>query len=50
MQPAVGTFNHSRMTVNGDRVEHWLNGVRVVSFELSWPRSKKALRRFAQER
>ena len=41
MQPAVGSFNHSRITVNGDRVEHWLNGVRVVSFELTGPEAQK---------
>src|SRR5579871_1900442 len=35
--PAVGAFNHSRILVQGDQVEHWLNGVRVVSFKLGDP-------------
>jgi hypothetical protein len=40
-QPAVGSFNHSRIIVKGDHVEHWLNGVRVVSFDLSEPEAQK---------
>ena len=28
-----GEYNHSRIVVNGDHVEHWLNGVKVVSFK-----------------
>ena len=39
--PAVGSFNHSRIVVNGDHVEHWLNGVRVVSFDLNGPEAQK---------
>jgi Domain of Unknown Function (DUF1080) len=39
--PPVGAFNHSRILVNGDHVEHWLNGVRVVSFELGQPEAQK---------
>ena len=39
--PAVGAFNHSRIVVNGDHVEHWLNGVRVVSFDLTGPEAQK---------
>ena len=39
--PAVGAFNHSRILVQGDHVEHWLNGVRVVSFELTGPAAQK---------
>jgi hypothetical protein len=39
--PAVGAFNHSRIIVNGDRVEHWLNGVRVVSFDVNGPEAQK---------
>ena len=30
----VGEFNHSRLLVRGDRVEHWLNGVKVVDGSL----------------
>jgi hypothetical protein len=39
--PAVGAFNHSRILVRGDHVEHWLNGVRLVSFELTGPEAQK---------
>ncbi|MFO0980147.1 MAG: DUF1080 domain-containing protein [Planctomycetota bacterium] len=31
----VGEFNQARLIVRGDRVEHWLNGVKVVAYELS---------------
>jgi hypothetical protein len=40
-QPVIGAFNHSQIIVNGDRVEHWLNGVRVVSFDLTSPEAQK---------
>jgi hypothetical protein len=30
----VGEFNHSLLAVKGDRVEHWLNGERVVETSL----------------
>jgi hypothetical protein len=40
-EPAVGSFNHSRIVVKGDHVEHWLNGVRVVGFELTGPEAQK---------
>ena len=30
----VGEFNHSRLVVKGDHVEHWLNGVKVVDTSL----------------
>ena len=33
----VGEFNHSLLVVRGGRVEHWLNGVKVVEFETSLP-------------
>ena len=39
--PAIGEFNHSRLVVDGSRVEHWLNGVRVVQFDLSAPEVQK---------
>jgi hypothetical protein len=32
LQP-VGQFNHSRIVVRGDQIEHWLNGHRIVSAE-----------------
>jgi hypothetical protein len=30
----VGDFNNSRILLDGNRVEHWLNGIRVLVFEL----------------
>jgi len=29
----VGEFNHARLVVKGNHIEHWLNGVKVVEFE-----------------
>ncbi len=29
----IGEWNHARILVKGKRVEHWLNGVKVLSFE-----------------
>jgi len=33
----VGEFNHARLVVKGDAVEHWLNGVKVVDGSLTDP-------------
>jgi hypothetical protein len=33
----VGQFNHSRLVVKGDHVEHWLNGEKVVDGTLNDP-------------
>ncbi|MBS1858235.1 MAG: DUF1080 domain-containing protein [Acidobacteria bacterium] len=33
----VGEFNHSRIVVKGDHIEHWLNGVKVVDGSLKDP-------------
>ena len=33
----VGEFNHSRLVVKGDRIEHWLNGEKVVDASLKAP-------------
>ena len=30
----VGQFNHSRILVRGNHVEHWLNGIKVVESAL----------------
>jgi Domain of Unknown Function (DUF1080) len=42
--PKIGEFNHSRLLVDGTHVEHWLNGVKVVSFETGAPEVQKQLR------
>jgi len=34
---AVGEFNESRILVQGKHVEHWLNGAKVVEYELASP-------------
>ncbi len=39
--PKIGEFNHSRLVVDGARVEHWLNGTRVVEFGLDAPEVQK---------
>jgi len=36
VQPA-GQWNQVRLVVNGNHVEHWLNGVKVVEYELGSP-------------
>lgn len=38
----VGEWNQARLVVNGPRVEHWLNGVKVVEYEL-WSDEWKAI-------
>lgn len=32
---AIGEWNSSKLIVNGTKVEHWLNGTKSVSYELS---------------
>jgi hypothetical protein len=39
----VGEFNESRVVVSGTRVEHWLNGTRVLQYELEAPALKVAV-------
>lgn len=36
----VGEWNQSRLVVNGNHIEHWLNGVKVVEFERGSPEMK----------
>ena len=40
----IAVFNEARLIVHGDHVEHWLNGVRVVSYETTNPAIQSALR------
>jgi len=39
----VGQFNQSEIVVRGNHVEHWLNGSRIVQFELGSPELKEAI-------
>lgn len=36
----AGDWNHARLVVNGRHVEHWLNGRRIVQFEIGSPEMK----------
>ena len=49
VKPA-GEWNAARLVVNGAHVEHWLNGVKVVEYELWTPQweAKVAASKFAQ--
>lgn len=38
-----GQWNHSRLLVNGNHVEHWLNGVKVLAYELGSPEVKEGV-------
>jgi len=41
----IGSWNQTRILVNGSHVEHWLNGVKVVEYELwsdDWEQRVKA--------
>ena len=31
----AGQWNHARVRIENGRVEHWLNGVRVVTYDLA---------------
>ena len=39
----VGEWNNSRLLVRGWKVEHWLNGVRVVTLDLASPEGKATI-------
>lgn len=43
--PRIGEFNHSRLVVDGHHVEHWLNGTKVVEFDMGNPEVEKLLRK-----
>jgi hypothetical protein len=36
----VGEWNQVRLVIHGKRVEHWLNGAKVVEYELGSPQLK----------
>jgi len=37
----VGDWNNAKIVVNGNHVEHWLNGAKVVEYEINSPEWKK---------
>jgi hypothetical protein len=39
----VGEFNEGEIIVRGSHVEHWLNGAKIVEFELGSPELKTAI-------
>jgi hypothetical protein len=39
----VGEFNQSRLLVQGNRVERWLNGKKILSYELDSDALRKAI-------
>ena len=39
----VGEWNQVRLIIRGNRVEHWLNGKKVVEFELASPQLKSLI-------
>jgi hypothetical protein len=39
----VGEFNNSRLIVDHGHVEHWLNGVKVVEYDLGSPKLKELI-------
>jgi len=39
----VGQYNNSRLIVNHGHVEHWLNGVKVVEYDLGSPQLKELI-------
>jgi hypothetical protein len=41
----VGQFNRSRILVQGRHVEHWLNGAKIVEYELESPALFEAIAR-----
>ena len=34
MTKPVGEFNHSRLVVNHGHVQHWMNGVKLLEYDL----------------
>jgi hypothetical protein len=44
VSPAVGSFNHSRILVDGKHIEHWLNGTKVVDAAITAAEVQQILR------
>jgi len=44
--PKIGEFNHSLLVVRAGRVEHWLNGTKVVEFDPESVEVRKLLRSY----
>jgi hypothetical protein len=44
LPPRLGSFNHSRIVVASGRIEHWLNGTKVVDAALASAEVQKVLR------
>ena len=40
----IGEWNHARIVVNGAHVEHWLNGMQTVAYELWTPEWEELVR------
>ena len=40
----VGEYNHMRLVVDGNHVEHWLNGTKVVSYDIGSPKMNDLIR------
>jgi len=49
LSPRIGEFNHSRVVVRAGVVEHWLNGSRVVRYEIASPQVQKHLRELRKD-
>ncbi len=46
----VGEWNHSSIFAEGDHVEHWMNGVKVVEYELFGPDWRERLKQSGFDR
>ena len=44
MTKPIGSWNQTRVLVRGAHVEHWLNGVKVVEYELWTPDWERRVR------